>query len=155
VGDDGAVGGEVKVERSTEIGAAPERVYEVVMDPRRLEDWVSIHESLIEAPRGELKEGAELVQCLKLAGRRFNVHWKVVEDDCPNRVVWEGQGPVHSHAKVIYGLERNGDGGTRFSYMNQYDLPGGPLGRLAGRTVAGVARKEADKSLERLKKLLE
>jgi carbon monoxide dehydrogenase subunit G len=145
----------VRVERSTEIGAAPERVYEVVMDAARLEDWVSIHESLLEAPSGELKEGSELVQCLKLAGRKFNVHWKVVEDDRPNRVVWEGQGPVHSHAKVMYELERNGHGGTRFSYMNQYDLPGGPLGKLAGRTVAGVARKEVDRSLERLKKLLE
>ena len=145
----------MKVERSTEIGAAPERVYEVVMDPARLEDWVSIHESLIESPGGGLKKGSELVQCLKLAGRKFNVHWKVVEDDHPKRVVWEGQGPVHSHAKVIYGLERNGDGGTRFSYVNEYDLPGGPLGKLAGRTVAGVARREADKSLQRLKKLLE
>jgi carbon monoxide dehydrogenase subunit G len=145
----------VRVERSTEIGAAPERVYEVVMDPARLEDWVSIHESLIESPGGGLKKGSELVQCLKLAGRKFNVHWKVVEDDHPKRVVWEGQGPVHSHAKVIYGLERNGDGGTRFSYVNEYDLPGGPLGKLAGRTVAGVARREADKSLQRLKKLLE
>jgi carbon monoxide dehydrogenase subunit G len=145
----------VKVERSTEIGAPPEQVYEVVMDPARLEDWVSIHESLIDAPGGGLKKGSELVQCLKVAGRKFNVHWKVVEDDCPTRVVWEGQGPVHSHAKVIYGLERNGDGGTRFSYTNEYDLPGGPIGKLAGRTVAGVARKEADRSLERLKKLLE
>jgi carbon monoxide dehydrogenase subunit G len=145
----------VRVERTTEIGAAPERVYEVVMDAARLEDWVSIHESLLEAPTGGLKEGSELVQCLKLAGRKFHVHWKVVEDDRPNRVVWEGQGPVHSHAKVIYALERNGHGGTRFSYMNQYDLPGGPLGKLAGRTVAGVARKEVDRSLERLKKLLE
>lgn len=144
----------MKVERTIEIAAPPERVYEVVMDPRQLEDWVSIHESLIDAPNGELQKGAELTQCLKLAGRRFNVHWKVVEDDCPTRVVWEGQGPVHSHAKVVYEFEPSGEG-TRFSYMNQYDLPGGPLGKLAGRSVAGVTRKAADKSLERLKKLLE
>jgi hypothetical protein len=39
--------------------------------------------------------------------------------------------------------------------MNQFDLPGGPLGKLAGRSVAGVARKEADRTLERLKKLIE
>ena len=145
----------MKVERTTEIATPPERVYEVVMDPKHLEDWVSIHESLIEAPGGELKQGSELVQCLKLAGRKFNVHWEVVEDDCPVRVVWEGKGPVHSHAKVVYEFEPDGNGGTRFSYMNEYDLPGGPLGKLAGRTVAGVARKEADRSLERLKKLLE
>jgi carbon monoxide dehydrogenase subunit G len=144
----------MKVERTIEIDAPPERVYEVVMDPRHLKDWVSIHESLDEAPAGELKQGAELVQTLKLAGRRFHVHWKVVEDDCPKRVVWEGQGPVHSHAKVVYEFERNG-GGTRSSYMNQYDLPGGPLGRLAGRSVSGIAGKEADRTLERLKNLIE
>lgn len=144
----------MKVERTIDIAAPPERVYDVVMDPNRLEDWVSIHQSLMDAPGGALKQGSELTQCLKLAGRKFNVTWKVVEDDCPTRVVWEGQGPVHSHAKVVYEFEPNGDG-TRFSYMNQYDLPGGPLGKLAGRSVAGVARKEADKSLERLKKLFE
>ncbi len=144
----------MKVERATDIAAPPERVYEVVMDPGRLEDWVTIHQSLVEAPGGELKHGSELVQCLKLAGRRFNVHWEVVEDDCPKRVVWEGKGPVHSHARVVYELEPNGDG-TRFSYTNEYDLPGGPLGKLAGRSVSGVARREADRSLERLKKLLE
>ena len=144
----------MRVERTIEIAAPPERVYEVVMDPRHLEDWVSIHESLDEAPDGELKEGSELVQCLKLAGRRFHVHWKVVEDDCPVRVVWEGQGPVHSHAQVVYEFEPNGNG-TRFSYMNQYDLPGGPLGKLAGRSVAGIAGKEVDRTLEKLKKLIE
>ena len=144
----------MKFERTIDIDAPPERVYEVVMDPKHLEDWVSIHQSLMDAPGGELKQGSELTQCLKLAGRKFNVTWKVVEDNCPVRVVWEGQGPVHSHAKVVYEFEPNGEG-TRFSYMNQYDLPGGPLGKLAGRSVAGVARKEADKSLEKLKALLE
>jgi carbon monoxide dehydrogenase subunit G len=145
----------MKVQRTIEISAPPERVYEIVMDPKHLKDWVTVHEALIEAPDGELKKDSELTQCLKLAGRKFNVHWKVVEDDCPNRVVWEGQGPVHSQAQVVYELERNGDGGTRFSYMNQYDLPGGPLGKLAGRSVAGIAGREADRTLERLKKLIE
>jgi carbon monoxide dehydrogenase subunit G len=144
----------VKVERTIDIPAPPEKVYEVVMDPRRLGDWVSVHESLEEAPDGELEKGSELVQCLKLAGRRFHVHWKVVQADCPVRVVWEGQGPVHSHAQVVYEFEREGDG-TRFSYMNQYDLPGGPLGKLAGRSVSGIAGKEASRTLERLKNLLE
>ena len=144
----------MKVERTTHIAASPERVYEVVMDPRRLADWVSIHQELIEAPEGELAHGSELTQCLKLAGQRFKVHWKVVEDDCPRHVVWEGTGPVRSHARVVYDLEPE-DGGTRFSYLNEYDLPGGPLGRLAGRTMSRVTEKEADRSLQRLKAILE
>jgi carbon monoxide dehydrogenase subunit G len=144
----------VKVERSTDIAATPEQVYRVVMDPRRLEDWVTIHHHLEDAPDGELEEGSELTQYLKLAGRKFRVRWRVVEDDYPRRVVWEGRGPVRSKARVMYQLEPNGEG-TRFSYTNEYDLPGGVLGRLAGRSVSRVTTKETDATLEKLKQLIE
>lgn len=145
----------MRVERETEIAAPPEDVYAVVMNPRRLEDWVSIHERLEDAPDGQLKQGSKLTQCLKLAGRKFSVRWTVVEDDRPRRVVWEGEGPIRSQARVTYELEPNDDGGTSFSYGNEYELPGGPLGKLAGRTVSRATAGELDKSLERLKRLLE
>ena len=145
----------MKVEREIEIAAPPERVYEVVMDPRRLGDWVTIHAELKDAPSGELREGSELSQSLKLAGRKFTVRWRVVEDDCPTRVVWEGSGPVGSKAKVVYELAPDGDGGTRFTYANEYFLPGGALGRLGGRAVAPASRRESEKSLAKLKRLLE
>ena len=144
----------MKIERTIEIKAPPQRVYDIVMDPRHLEDWVTIHDHLEEAPRGSLDQGSELVQCLKLAGRRFNVHWKVVENDPCRRVVWDGQGPVHSYARVTYGFEPNGNG-TRFSYSNEYDLPGGVLGRMAGGAVKRVTGREVDATLKRLKQLLE
>jgi carbon monoxide dehydrogenase subunit G len=94
------------------------------------------------------------VQCLKLAGRKFHVHWEVVENEPQQRVVWEGKGPIHSHARVIYELEPNQDG-THFSYTNQFDLPGGPLGRMAGSAVKRVTAKELDGSLQKLKELVE
>ena len=100
----------MRVERTIEINAPPERVYDLVMDPRRLGDWVTIHAGLKDAPDGELRKGSELVQCLKLAGRRFDVHWEVVQAEKPKRVVWEGKGPVHSRAKVVYDLDADGDG---------------------------------------------
>jgi uncharacterized membrane protein len=144
----------VKVERSIEIAAPPQRVYELVMDPRRLEDWVTIHHSLKEAPEGALRKGSELVQSLRLAGTHFTVHWRVVENERASRVVWEGTGPVRSHARVIYEFEANG-GSTRFSYTNEYDLPGGSLGRIAGRTVSRLTAKELDGSLQKLKQIVE
>ena len=144
----------MKVERTTGIAAPPARVYEVVMDPRRLKDWVTIHHRLDSAPDGQLETGSELTQCLKLAGRSFHVHWKVVENDPCRRVVWEGAGPMRSRARVVYELEPDGDG-TRFSYTNEYDLPGGAIGRLAGGAVRRVTAKEVDGSLERLRRLVE
>jgi carbon monoxide dehydrogenase subunit G len=144
----------VKVERTVEIDAPPERVYDVVMDPARLEEWVTIHHHLEDAPNGRLRKGSKMTQCLKLAGKKFNVRWTVVENDPCVRVVWEGRGPVASHARVVYELEENSDG-TRFRYLNEYDLPGGALGRIAGRAVSRVTQKELDGSLQRLKLLVE
>jgi carbon monoxide dehydrogenase subunit G len=144
----------MKVERRIDIAAPPERIYDLLMDPRRLADWVSIHAGLKDAPDGDLREGSELTQCLKLAGRRINVDWTVVEAERPARVVWEGRGPVHSRARVIYDLTRDGEG-TSFSYLNEYKLPGGPIGRLGGRAFQRISDREADRSLEQLKRLSE
>lgn len=144
----------MKVERSVRLSAPPQDVYDVVMDPGRLEDWVTIHDHLVGNPHNPLEKGSQLTQCLRLAGKRFKVRWTVVENDPCRKVVWEGKGPVMSHAMVEYGFEPDGEG-TRFSYVNQYDLPGGPLGRIAGRTVSRVTTREVDGSLQKLKALVE
>ena len=136
-----------------QLNADPQAVRELVMDPDRLGDWVSIHQHLEDSPNGQLRKGSELTQCLKLAGQRFRVTWKVTENT-PEKVVWEGKGPVRSRARVVYEFEAK-DGGTCFNYMNEYNLPGGPVGRMAGPAVRRVTGGELDKSLKNLKGLFE
>jgi carbon monoxide dehydrogenase subunit G len=145
----------MKVERSIEIDAPRERVWEKLMDPRCLEQWVSIHKSLKDAPPGELEKGSELTQCLHMAGTSFNVHWKVKEADAPTHAVWDGRGPVRSKASVIYDLEDAGNGRTLFHYVNEFKSPGGPFGGIVDRVTGGTAERAADKTLDNLKKLLE
>lgn len=144
----------MRIEASVEINCPPEDVYRLVMDPDRLGEWVSIHHELLEEPEGELKRGSTMTQSLKVAGQRFRVRWRVAEDDGPRRVVWEGNGPVWTRARVVYDFDPR-DGGTRFSYANEYELPGGAAGRLAGRAVARAAQREMARSLERLKDVME
>ena len=144
----------MKVERRTHIAVPPRVLYDVVMDPQRLAEWVTIHHNLEQAPPSPLRKGSTLTQCLKLAGKKFKVHWKVVENDPCEYVVWEGRGPVASHARVEYRFDAD-DGGTDFSYLNEYDLPGGPLGRIASRGVARVTQKELDRTLQKLKAITE
>ena len=144
----------MKVERSIEIAAPPEAVYEIVMDPARLGDWVTVHKELVHAPNGVLEEGDELVQKLKVAGQSFKVSWTVAKAHRPRDVEWEGHGPLGTKARVSYDLEPSGDG-TCFNYINEYDLPGGPVGKLGAKAVQRKAGKEADRTLDRLKGLLE
>jgi carbon monoxide dehydrogenase subunit G len=144
----------MKVERSIEIAASPEAVYEVVMDPQRLEDWVTVHEELVHAPGRVLEQGDELAQKLKVAGQGFKVSWTVAKAERPRDVEWEGRGPMGTKARVSYDLEASGEG-TSFNYVNEYELPGGPLGKLGAKAFERTAGKEADKTLEKLKGLLE
>lgn len=143
-----------KLTRKIEIGASREEVYAVLADPSCLAKWVTIQESLDEAPQGDLEQGAHVVQRLKVAGQRFRVRWTVSEAKHPSRIVWEGAGPLRTHARALYELTTKGSG-TSFSYTNEYTLPGGPAGRILGRALNAASGREADRSLARLKRLIE
>lgn len=143
------------VRESIVIAAPPERVWETVMDPTRLERWVTTHDSVEEARPGPVSGGDSFKQKLRLAGKSFEVEWKVVEADAPRLARWEGDGPAGSTANVVYRLEPEG-GGTRFEYENEFALPGGMLGKVAGGVLsAAPGRREARRSLDRLRALLE
>jgi uncharacterized protein YndB with AHSA1/START domain len=155
MGEGGKARGKVtKLEKDIHIEASPDAVYDVVTDPDCLGDWVTIQDRLEEAPNGDLVRGSRLVQRLRVAGKCFNVAWTVKEADRPTKIVWEGKGPLGTKAKAVYELEAN-DGGCRFSYMNEYKLPGGVAGAAVGQALRRVSGHEADRSLKRLKALIE
>ena len=143
------------VRESILLAAAPERVWETVMDPARLERWVTTHDSFEGIGPGPVDSGDAFTQKLRLAGRSFEVRWRVVEADRPAIARWEGDGPAGSTARVTYRLAAQ-DGGTRFDYENEFALPGGVLGKAAGAVLAAApGAREARRSLERLRVLLD
>jgi carbon monoxide dehydrogenase subunit G len=138
-----------KVSSSIDIAAPPQEVWDVVMDPERLHEWVSIHRGLGTHGRDHME------QTLCLRGVNFHVKWDLAEADEPRLAIWEGRGPARSRAHTAYRLSTV-DGGTRFDYENEFKAPFGPLGAVASRAlVGGVPEREARASLQRLKALLE
>ena len=138
-----------------DVHASPEEVWAVVMDPRLLDRWVTTHVAVADAP-ARLSSGSSFEQTLELAGKSFAVRWTVKRADRPRLAEWLGEGPFGSHARVRYELERLDDGGTRFWYENEFELPASVLGRAAARLVGhSRARTEATRSLRKLKLLLE
>ena len=145
-----------KLEREIRIAASPEEVYDKLTDPDCLGEWVTIQEGLEEAPEGNLEQGDTVVQRMKVAGQSFKVSWRVDEAERPSRVVWTGKGPMGAKARATYEIESaDGGGSSVFTYTNEYDLPGGPVGKIAGSAIVGASGGEADRSLKRLKKLIE
>jgi uncharacterized protein YndB with AHSA1/START domain len=140
----------------TKIAAPIERVWETVMDPNRLEQWVTIHRALKDVSDGPLGAGSTMDQVLHLVGISFQVHWTLVDVHPPKHAEWEGRGPAHSRARIRYELSSDSDDSTDFEYFNDFTVPGGRLGLVASRVIVGAAsEREADHSLQKLKALLE
>src|SRR5205807_913911 len=99
-------------------------VWDVVMDPRRLAEWVTIHRRLRHADGGRLRVGYQMDQQVHLRGVNLDVHWELVECEPDRRAVWEGRGPARSHARTEYTLTpEDGGAGTRFNYHNEFYAP--------------------------------
>jgi uncharacterized membrane protein len=139
-----------EVTTSIDIDAPVEAVWKLVMDPRRLEEWVTIHRRLVSYDDDEME------QLLHLRGASFKVHWHLATRKPPHHACWKGRGPARSRAETEYRLADNGRGGTRFDYRNEFKAPLGPLGAVASRAlVGGQPRTQADASLRKLKALAE
>lgn len=143
-----------EVHSSVLIQAPIESVWALATDPRRLGDWVTIHAAVRDYPQRAPSEGDTMEQTLQLHGAAITVRWRLVECDRPHLARWLGSGPGGSSAEISYLLSAVGPA-TRFEYHNAFTPPFGTLGAMAARTLTGVSLREAERSLQRLKALLE
>ncbi len=144
------------VTAAIDIDAPREQVFKTMLDPARLNEWVTIHRRVNDSDHGAPHEGFEMDQTLCLRGANFKVKWKLTEFEPNVRATWEGRGPAHSYARTAYRLSDADGDGTHFEYENEFKAPGGFLGKAASRViVGGVPQREANRSLAALKQLLE
>ena len=139
-----------------DIDSPIERVWETIMDPDQFKDWVTIHRSVKNVSDSPPREGSTMDQVMHILGVTFRVHWMLVAVRPPYHAEWEGRGPAHSRARILYDLSGGADGPTTFEYTNEFTPPGGRLGNAASRMIVGTAPdREAHHSLSRLKSLIE
>jgi uncharacterized membrane protein len=121
------------VEASVDVQAPPERVWEVVADPRNLPRWDHHIESVDGVPEDGLREGTEYTATVRLVAVRARVGVKVVElrphEYAKVRLDGLLDGTVQTWLEPVEG------GGTRLRHRIQYRFKGGPFGRLAARGV--------------------
>jgi uncharacterized protein YndB with AHSA1/START domain len=138
------------VTASIDIPAPREAVWDFVMDPKRLKDWVTIHRRLVRADEGTPRVGYRMDQVLHLRGVNVEVHWELVECVAPELAVWEGRGPARSRAHTEYRLSEQA-ARTRFDYRNNFRAPFGGLGAIVSRAlVGGIPEREAQRTLKAL-----
>lgn len=137
------------------IDAPIDEVFEICMDPALTPQWVTIVRGIHDVDDGPMRVGFRMAQTLCLRGVKFKVRWELKELDAPRLARWEGKGPARSVAIIEDRLSPDGEG-TRFDYRNEFRTPFGPLGAVASNVlVGGMPEREANRSLEQLKTLVE
>jgi carbon monoxide dehydrogenase subunit G len=132
----------VTVEDSVEIAKPQELVYALVRDLERAPEWQGSLESV------DVHAGVEV---RRLAGRRQEATFLVVEDDPPRRLAIASEGGP-ADARATFDLAPSGDG-TLVKFTLDVELHG--PARMARRIVKTTAQREVRSSLQRLKEVLE
>ena len=140
---------------SIDIDAPLQEVWDTIMNPARMREWVTIVARIDHVDPGPIRPGFRMIQPLHLRGMPFKVQWTLEDLDAPRFARWEGKGPARSTAITENRLTER-DGRTHFDYRNEFRTPFGPLGAAASRViVGGIPEKEANSSLRRLREILE
>jgi uncharacterized membrane protein len=144
-----------QIEKSIEIKAPPEKVWEMLaLD--RLPEWNEEYGNVkytseVRNPEDKYRVGASSHTNIKGAGA---IDFEITESLVNEKMTFRMIGKRANNTVVTYVL-KSVDDGTQFAYMMTYQLPWGILGRFIGKIGQGWLEKEAEKSLEKLKGILE
>ncbi|MEU6559467.1 type II toxin-antitoxin system Rv0910 family toxin [Nocardia nova] len=74
-----------KVEKTLELAAAPEKVWEVLSDPSRFGEWLGMHKKWKSEPPTTLVQGTELPEAvINLMNMANTFQWTVAEVNAPS-----------------------------------------------------------------------
>jgi uncharacterized protein YndB with AHSA1/START domain len=144
-----------RIEKSIEIGAPREKVWEMLAFDR-LPEWNEEYgdvkyTSEVRNPEDKYSVGARSHTKMKGAGE---IDFEVTESLENEKMTFRMLGKRANNTVVTYVLESIDDG-TRFVYVMTYELPWGILGKGLGKLAKGSLEKEGEKALEKLKSILE
>ncbi len=144
-----------RVERTIDIDAPPESVFELLTDLDRLQEWATIAGDTDNPPEKPLTQGAKWKHKVKVAGVELEADWNVVAIDPPRLVEYEATRSEGGWLKMRQSVAPVG-GGSRVELEVEYELPWGVLGRAVDKLVVERGNeREAQESLQNLKNLLE
>ena len=136
--------------KQVELSVPQELAFELVSDPGRFEQWLTLHKSWPNGVPEATSPGSEFVQKLMIMGMPSDISWTVEENDAPSRFVLKGDGPMGAKLATRISTAANG-GGTTVSY--EAEFAGGGIQGPMGEMVTKQAGEAIETSLRNLKEL--
>ncbi|HEY9313941.1 type II toxin-antitoxin system Rv0910 family toxin [Williamsia sp.] len=137
-----------KVKDSIEIGVAPDKTWEHVLDLASYDEWLTIHEAWRSPLPGpdEVGKGTKVSSIIASRGTRVRFEWTVNAYDPPHRVSLKGTGKGGIKVTLILTVDPAAEG-SKLTF--EIELGGlaliGPIGKIT----AKVVKSEVEDSLKK------
>jgi uncharacterized protein YndB with AHSA1/START domain len=120
----------------THIPVVPERVFDVLSDPRSYAYWVVGAHKIRDVDDGWPAPGTRLHHRVGVGPLKVDDNTEVVECVPPTRLVLQARTRPFGAFRISIGLEPWGDGGTR---VTMDEGPGGPVSKLLHNRLVDLA----------------
>jgi len=145
------------IARTIEIARPPEEIFDYITDLDRLTEWATMVKETRDLGDRPIKQGTTFSQTIKAAGSvDIDCDWHVKQLQRPRHVHYEATAPDGGQMQMSQTIMPLDGGRSKVEIDLDYEVPGGILGQIADKLVfEGQNEKEADASLENLKRILE
>ncbi|WP_043652003.1 type II toxin-antitoxin system Rv0910 family toxin [Nocardia thailandica] len=140
-----------KVAISKDIAAPQEKVWEVLANPARFEEWLTLHTKWKSEPPTELAVGSTMSEVLTIMGMANTIDFTVGTYEAPNTMSMSGVGMAGAKITFTLSVEAAGDGSTvtiTSEFISQM-----MVGAVGG-AIERASAKEIEASLEKFRSLV-
>jgi len=141
-----------KAHVSKEFGLSQEKLWAVISDPKRFEEWLTVHTKWKEEPPTELTKGATMAEVLTIMGMANTITFTVEEYDAPNSTRFSGTGMAG--AKITFTLSVVAQGPDAAVATVDAEFVSQMMVGAIGGAVERATTKELTASLDNLEKLV-
>ncbi|ASF10273.1 hypothetical protein NBRGN_010_00770 [Nocardia brasiliensis NBRC 14402] len=137
---------------SKEFPVAPGRVWTVLTDPHRFEEWLTVHTKWKELPPAQLSAGATMTEVLSIMGMANTITFTVVDYDAPTTTKFSGTGMAGAQISFTLTVTPQGDNNSLVTIDAEF-ISQMMVGAIGG-AIERASTRELDASLTNLAGLL-
>jgi len=139
------------IEKSEEFPVSPDKLWDVVGNPSRFEDWLSMHVKWKTELPETIAVGTKLSEVVSVMNMPNTIEWTVEEYDAPSQIKLAGTGMAGVKISIESGIEAAGSG-SKLTIKTTFE--GQMLVGAIGAAVEKAGLADLDKSLAKLRDLL-
>lgn len=136
---------------ATELPAPPEKVWAVLADPNRFEDWLTIHQGWRSELPTEVGVGTQLSEIVTVMGMANKIDWTVEEYQEPSSMRISGTGMAGVQVSFTLAVEPSGSGSVA---KIDAEFTGQMVVGALGTAVEKNSKAELEKSVAKLAELV-